>query len=595
MHRHRSPRWTNRFSLFPALLLTLAAATVSQTQIKHSYPRTAVFHFGESAPAAWYAKFDLVDIRTMDPEIPRGIKAINPNTLVFGTRDWNNGAFFRPTDPAYRTYHSDGSPVFIYGSRTNNFTVNFSDFCGRVNGLRYNEALPQSALQSHDQSVFDGIATDGLWMKPRQAEQDQDIDLDRDGINDYSQHGKEWVNAQWKAGVDKALAEINRLNNQRPLILNSGRFHTESEGFDWTNHNGLVLENTTKVGDIRYFKRTYDAWMEKAREPHLLLFDGLGSDKKDYVHMRYLLGLTLFGDGYYCFSDNDLHHYHYYYDEFDVDLGQPTSEMKLLRDGGKSGEGVYARFFTKGAVVVNAAESRQVVSDTDLKGLSGYTGPYFTFQGNQDPAFNSGQQFAEIALHGDRDRKGRILGDAILLTVEKVTVVADIIVDNDDRATTPGSNPAAFKGSWTRENDRAVGAWALSYRAGRDDYAMTYIFAGSGEATATFTPTIGLAGKYRVFEWHGDLEGANEASNASYEIRHADGTAYGRIDQRSRKGRWNLVGEYRFNRGTSGFARLTNDADDTVIADAFMFVYSEGAAQADTTPPRPPAGIRVGN
>jgi len=575
--------------LLPSLFMT----NQSPAQENDSYPRTAVFHFGKTAPADWYARFNLVDIRTADPEVAKAIKALNPKTLVFGTRDWNNGSLFKPTDPAYRTYHSDGTPVFIYGSRTNNFTVNFSDFCGKINGLRYNEALPRAVLNSHNQSAFDGIATDGLWMKPRQAEKDQDIDLDRDGKNDYNQHGRDWVNEKWKAGVDKVLTEINRLNNNRPLILNSGRFHLESEGFDWSNHNGLILENTRRMNDISYFKRIYENWVSQARKPHLLLFDGLGNHKEDYVHMRYLLGLALFGDGYFCFSDNSLHHYHYYYDEFDVDLGQPTTGMTLLRETGPKGEGVYARFFTKGAVIVNAGGSSQRVSDADLKRVAGYAGPYFSFQGNQDPTTNSGSDFSEIQLKGERDGRNRVLGDAILLTSRKMIVVADIIIDNDERGTTPGSQPAAFKGSWVPENDRANQAWAMSYRARKGDYAMTHIFPGSGEATATFTPTIGVPGKYRVYEWHGDLEGASEASNTSYEIHHAGGTSHGRIDQRGRKGLWNFLGEYRFNRGTSGYARISNDADDTVIADAFKFVYTEGTEQADTTPPSPPTGVRV--
>ncbi len=577
------------------LLLTLVFCRSVVAQVNHDYPRIAVFHFGETAPPEWYAKFHLADIRTSDPSVPRAIKALNPNTLVFGTRDWNNGSMFKPTQPAYRTYHSNNSSVFIYGNRTDNFSANFSDFCGKINGLRYNEALPQAAMNNHDQSAFDGIATDGLWMKPREAEKDQDIDLDRDGKNDYGQYGKAWVNAQWKAGVDKVLAEINRLNNNRPFIINSGRLHTESEGFDWTNHNGLVMENTNRINDISYFKRTYEAWMAKARKPHLLIFDGLGQDKEDYVHMRYLLGLTLFGDGYYCFSDNDVHHYHYYYDEFDAKLGQPTTAMQLVRDTGRKGRGIYARFFTNGAVIVNASVGNETVTDAELQRLPGYSGGYFRFAGNQAPGFNNGDPFSSVALHGEVNSKDRIIGDMILLLKQKSTVVADIIIDNDERGTNPGSQPATFKGPWRPENDRARKSWALSYRARRGDYAMAHMTAGAGEATATFSPTFGLGGKYRIYEWHGDLAGAREASNVPYEIRHAQGSSYGRIDQSRDYGRWNLLGEFTFNRGSQSYIRISNDADGTVVADAFMFVSSGATVPGnDKTPPAPPTGVSVG-
>jgi len=82
-------------------------------QVNHSYPRTAVFHFGNDAPAYWYAKFDLVDVRSTRTSLPKAIKAINPNTYVFGTKDWNNGSLFKPTPTSTkRTARTDRRSSF---------------------------------------------------------------------------------------------------------------------------------------------------------------------------------------------------------------------------------------------------------------------------------------------------------------------------------------------------------------------------------------------------------------------------------------------------------------------------------------------------
>lgn len=586
----REKNLIRKMAAFLLTVICVAGMSVqSHAQGRHSYPRIAVFHFGRNAPAYWYSKFDLVNIRSNKTSLVQAIRSFNPDAYIFGTHDWNSGTLFRPTADAYKTYFPDGSPVYIYGSTTDNFSLNFSDFCGKVNGLRYNEALPQAAVDNHDQRYFDGIATDGIWLKPREAEQKGSIDLDRNGVNDYDEHGTQWVNDRWKEGVDKVIREINRINDNRPLILNSGRFH-EPE-FYWTESNGMIMENTAFIPSVSVYKNRYEDWMKVAREPHLLIFDGMGYHKEDYVRMRYLLGMTLFGDGYFSYTDNDLHHYHYYYDEYDVDLGRPTTSMQLVRPNGSDERGVYVRFFTKGAVILNASESEQTVTDGDIR-TNGYAGPYYRFRGNQNIAFNSGGQFTSVTLHGELDNRNRLQGDAILLTRQEVDVVADIVVDNDVRGTNPGSRPATFSGNWTRENESAKDCWALSYRGNRGDYAVDFAQPGSGEAAATFTPTIGLPGKYHVYEWHGRVDGYASATNVPYEIRHAGGRTTGTINQQQDEGRWNYIGEFNFGVGNNGYIRISNQANGIVLADAFMFVYNEAIA-IDAEAPSPPTGLRV--
>ncbi len=596
--------WKNTtvtYIILHRIVLIIMLFLVTQTGIVFgqngpSYPRTGVMHFGRNAPAEWYANFDLVLVRTTRTSLVQDIKSRNPDAFVFGVLDWNFGAGIEGTNvpSEWRTYDSKGNSMNIYNAN-DRYTANFTDFCRTSpnhNNKKYNEFLPGYLVDRHDQNFFDGIATDGLWIRPRESEKLWDIDLDRNGVNDYDEHGKDWVREKWKAGVNKVVDEINRINNNRPIIINSGRFHTEREGYNWVDTNGMVLEHTKTVSDFNGFYNLYKDWMSKARQPHLLLFDGIINSKDDFSHMRYLLGITMAGDGYFACAERDLHHYYSLYDEFELDLGFPTGEMLEVNETGSNGQGVWVRFFTKGAVILNTSESPQTVSASQISAVNGYNGPYYRFQGYQAPNINNGQEFNQVMLDGHRDSKDRIIGDAILLTREPTTAVTDVIIDSDDEGTNPGSREAVYTGNWTQENDLTENAWAIAYKAHKDRWAMAYTTAGDGSNTAKFTPNIGLPGKYVVYEWHGKLNGFNQAKNAPYEVKYAGGSKSFSIDQSINQGQWNLLGEYQFNQGQSGYVKIANKADGVVVADAIKFVYAEGF-KSDNVAPIAPGGVSV--
>lgn len=576
--------------LLPLLACVFLVLPAKAQTPNHSYPRVGIFHFGNPAPAEWYANFDLVIVRSDDESFAREIKQLSPQTYVFGTRDWNRGAGLDPVPQEWRTYNSRGDEIHLYGA-TNFYTVNMSDFCKpspRYDNKKFNEYLPGYILSEFDNSAFSGICTDGLWIKPRDA--NGDVDLDRNGKNDYDEHGENWVNTQWESGVARLIDGLrDRMRADAPLILNSGRFHD----FFWPESNGLVLENHSWIRNFAPFKKVYENWMDEARKPHVLLYDGKGPSKVDFAFMRFLLGVTMFGDGYFSFSENDLHHYHGIYDEYFLDLGFPTGEAQPIGSPDSDERGVWVRFFTKGAMIVNVDDRSNNVSDGDLRSVPGYDGPYFRFKGGQDPGVNNGAQFSQISLTADGSSRG-FRGDAIFLTKEPFVSVADIYLDNDDEGTTPGSKPASLKGSWQQDNDNNDRVWTLSARGHKDAWAVAYTTGGSGNATARFTPNIGVPGKYHVYEWHGDIEGASEASNVPYQIRHAGGTDSGTINQSSNQGKWNYLGEFQFAKGESGYIEISNDANGVVVADAFKLVFADGTeVEVDITAPKPPVGIRI--
>ncbi len=571
---------------------------VTAQTANHTFPRTGVFHFGAPAPAEWYAKFDLVIFRSKSSSLAAEIKAINPNTLVSSTLDWNAGAGLDPKQhDAWIVRTSTGEKVTIY-SAPNVFTFNFSDFCPpleKYGNKKYNEYLPEYLLSVHDLSVFDGITTDGLWYTPREAEKVyHDIDLDMNGVNDYDEHGKSWVDARWQEGIDKVFTKLWQLMPPNKfLIINSGMLHD----FQIENSNGCIAENHGPIYYWDWTRGQFDKWYQRSRTPHLMFYDGKGRNKKNFREMRFMLGTIMYTDGYFSFSEDNLHHYDNYYDEYELDLGYPTGPMQQLTSTGEWGRGVWVRFFDKGAVIVNMDKQPATVTNSQIATLSFYNGPYYRFRGGQDPAFNNGQLFDQVTLQGTEwSSKGDYIGDAIFLVKQPTTAVAEIIIDSDNEGTSAGSYPAEFTGNWQQTNDNVSRAWALSTRTYKNAYSLAYSPAGGGENSVIFKPTIGVAGNYAIYEWHGDKTDVTESNKVPCEIHHANGTEYRFIDQTRNYGKWNYLGTYYFKPNSNLYVKFTNNTSSGyVIADAVKFVYMGSSGSIDDIPPNSPRGLGSDN
>jgi 5-methylcytosine-specific restriction endonuclease McrA len=85
-------------------------------------------------------------------------------------------------------------------------------------------------------------------------------------------------------------------------------------------------------------------------------------------------------------------------------------------------------------------------------------------------------------------------------------------------------------------------------------------------ATATWTPNL-AGGNYDVYAWW--VVSSNRATNAKYTVYYNGGSATVTKNQQINGSQWNLLGNYNFSAGTSGYVMLSNEgADGYVIADA---------------------------
>lgn len=103
--------------------------------------------------------------------------------------------------------------------------------------------------------------------------------------------------------------------------------------------------------------------------------------------------------------------------------------------------------------------------------------------------------------------------------------------------------------------------------------ATDYLHDGNakqGEKEVFFHLPPGSSGKRVVrLRWTQD---GNRASNTAVEIRHRDGSTALQIDQRSKGGAWNALGEFDFTgASTEGVVISNKDADGYVVADAVSF------------------------
>jgi hypothetical protein len=559
------------------------------------FPRIGVLYFYEvNIPQEIWKYHDLIVTRFWYPEIARKIKNKFPDKPVIAANNIIDGNVINPPD-AWLIPTLDGSCIEGWhpDKHPGDCLYDGTDFCPLVNGVRWNEYVSRYLADKTDWSVFDGVFWDswagGLSWQPNYDK----VDFDRNGVADNKQRPG-LADEYWRKGNELIVQKLRQFIPPGKIVM------AHEAGMDeYTFLNGIGFEGWTGHSWQWHFESMILPYANKAVAPRVNFIEGQG-EPESFQRMRFGLTTACLADAYYGLDDGGFaHRYTYIFDEYLADLGYPTSPPTQIKPG------VWVRYFDHGVVITNGSGRSQTVASSELNG-----GPYYRFLGGQVPSVNNGQPFTSVNLAGSGagGNEGNQTGDGIILFKKPTTLVAEIIVDNVLRnMTSPGSSPANLIGGWTQQDQGNVGntnAYALNY--GWDEFGAPYAYtnAGNGENQAVYTPTIGVAGEYEVFEWHpfhGNSDAqAQEASDVPYTLVHRDGSTSGTIDQSRNQGRWNSLGRFHFNAGTSGKVIITNKvARGVVIADAIKFVNLSSSGHissgSDTTPPNPPTGVQVKN
>jgi hypothetical protein len=592
----------------------MLSATASASP--ESFPRLSAQVWGGGVPD-YYAQFDLLWWSETNVNRAQAIKALNPNIKIVVTRDINAGGGMQlPEEWKVRTSTDHGQQYCVYidqGSTIIPF-ANYTDFAPSLSAYgnkRFNEYIADYFASEIDLSVFDGFATDGLWENNyNESPCDEDIDLDRNGVNDYTEHGRDWVKSQLTAGATKVVQSFRaKLGPNKILMINSGTSH--QWGIPETN--GYLSERFGGSWNFEWEKNYDDHWIANSAQPSMPIIQIATSrnspiepDRNDFQLMRYGLSYALIIGGYVEFLDYKRAGEHYwvkYVDEFDLDLGLPTGPAQ------KTSSGAWVRFYDNGMAIVNGSNTSTItVTINEVQSMAGYnpgsTGKYWRFRGGQDlavygaNAMNNGDPFdADHPITLNVRQVEPTIGDGVVLLREPAAVVAPIYIDNWNS----GTSPSTFSPSENKERDM-VGFLqadecneASNYYTVRcaiyadpntSDPGTTYLSppyataSGGSNAQAIFRPNIGVAGRYEVFEWHGTLNNGQSASNVRHTINHAEGSATINVDQTRNAGQWNSLGVYTFSEGENGNITISaQGANGTVMADAFKLVF---LGEADT-------------
>ncbi|NOU85345.1 hypothetical protein GC102_06050 [Paenibacillus sp. LMG 31460] len=92
-----------------------------------------------------------------------------------------------------------------------------------------------------------------------------------------------------------------------------------------------------------------------------------------------------------------------------------------------------------------------------------------------------------------------------------------------------------------------------------------------GKSSVIYTPFIPLAGMYDVYEWHHSTTGTTDAP---FTINHGAGSTIVKVNQSTNGNKWNKIGSFPFNMGSTGSVVLTNGftSGNFMLADGIKFV-----------------------
>ena len=473
-----------------------------------------------------------------------------------------------------------------------------------------------------DKGYFDGILHDffsyNLWLDTCT------IDFDLNGENDLTQFGKDSKNEflieyEWRKGLQQWLelerARIDALNpgGKNIILVNNGG--TLPDYFNLLNSH--IFEGLFRYSSWNFLREDSMQWMAQGKKPAVMLMEDFveekndATGKNDFRKMRFGLATAMLFDAYYGMTFGNYYYNMFWYDEFETDLGYPAGPpLKLSGTAYDYGytyvpsDSVWARFFDQGMVLVNPTGQTKTVTIGEASALAGYNGPYYRLRGGQDAMTNNGEIF-DAAHPITLVSGGENFGDGILLFKNPTTAVSDIVIDNfNSNGTSPGSQPVELAGNWQRqvssgsltiaENNPYWSQDSTTRVIGAYDGAYGYHVAAAGSPDiAKYTPSIGLAGEYEIYEWHGwhgDSENQyNEATNAPYKIVvNGSEVKSGTINQRDSagQGKWNLLGTFDLPAGETSYVQIAAvGADETVIADAVKFALSGNGGGAITPTP----------
>lgn len=259
--------------------------------------------------------------------------------------------------------------------------LNVADNSPEVNGLQLNRYMAQFVAKDLlGTGLWDGVFFDNAWKDVKWLT-GETVDLNKDGQRESD------IDGHWLRGMRFIYNETRRLTNNKYILVGNAT----SDAYR-NDLNGVMLESFPSFLGWEKSMRIYNS-SENGSQPAINIINvNTGNTGKyaDYKKFRFGLASTLLLDGYYSFDYGDKDHGQtWWYDEYDVKLGEPISTAASLNNRSQFSEDVWRREYENGIALVNATSLAQEI---DLGG------EYEKIKGARDSAVNNGVILSQVKL-----------------------------------------------------------------------------------------------------------------------------------------------------------------------------------------------------
>ncbi|MEK7644083.1 MAG: putative glycoside hydrolase [Patescibacteria group bacterium] len=318
----------------------------------------------------------------------QNIKNINPTMIIlayvpsqsYNTQYWPNDPIFNKLQiqPEWWLRDKFGNVISTWPG-IKNINLN-SDWTEYYLQFVNNHIV---GLPNVDGIFFDMVSPNISWANGGET------DLDNDGIKDNPAS----ADALWLNRTKNFLSRASIILKTKYIIMNG-----TSEPSVQSYTNGRMFENfpTPWEGD-----GSWSAVMNKIangkknnKNPSIIIINSNTNNtgrRDDYQNVRFGLGSAMLENEYYSFDHGDANHGQlWWYDEYNVDLGEPTGRVASDNGYADYRPDVWRRDFENGLAIVNS---------TDIVKSVALNGDYEKIRGTEDRAVNDGSIVSEISLN----------------------------------------------------------------------------------------------------------------------------------------------------------------------------------------------------
>lgn len=397
------------YSLIFSLLWPLSASAVEG---KNTYPKLANYFLKWTIEDYEVEELSKWDLLILDMEVQENsrrnverIRELNPDIIIIAyitsqevigdiyKNQWQQYANLRKRlvdniDESWWLKDKAGNKISFWPGT---YMLNITDGSGvSALGYRWNEYLPYFvSTQIMPSGLWDGVFYDNLWGDVGWV-RNGDMDVDRDGkIKSVSE-----INRKWAEGNLKMLKTTREYIGNDYIVLGNGMTYM---GYQ-PHLNGMMFEafpspwenGGTWSGSMESYSKIKDL----NKSPKTTVINSYYKDRNNFQKMRYGLTSTMLNDsGYYSFDyDNTSHGQLWWYDEYDVNLGEALlpSFNVLNKESTKYQSSLWRRDFENGIVLVNSSNKEQpyVFSREEFEKINGA----------QDRSVNNGAKINYIKL-----------------------------------------------------------------------------------------------------------------------------------------------------------------------------------------------------